>query len=87
MRRRRPRKGRKPHPIYDALGPSEVERQRAYRELFRHELDPGVVDGIRSATNGNYVLGTERFEQQVEAALDRRVSPGRAGRPKKGGAA
>jgi putative transposase len=76
-----------PHSLYDALGPSDVERQRAYRELFRYELDRGLVDEIRSATNGNYVLGTERFEQQVEAALGRRVSRGMAGRPRKGGAA
>ena len=33
----------------------------AYRELFRYELDPGVVDAIRKATNGNFALGDPRF--------------------------
>jgi putative transposase len=32
------------------------ERQQAYRELFRDELEAGVVDEIRRATNGNFVL-------------------------------
>lgn len=72
-----------PHPLYEAPDHDQAKRQRAYRALFRYELDPGLVDQIRSATNGNYALGSERFEQQVEAALGRRVTHGTAGRPKK----
>src|SRR3990170_3639579 len=45
-----------PHPLYDALGDAAM-RQAAYRELFRHELEPGMVDEIRRATNGNFALG------------------------------
>ena len=71
------------HPLYDALGDSPGDRRAAYRELFRYELNPGLVDEIRKATNGNYVLGTERFEQQVAAMLGRRVSRGVPGRPRK----
>ncbi len=73
-----------PHPLYDVLGSDAVSRQAAYRELFRYELEPGFVDEIRSATNGNFALGNDRFTQQVSAALGRRVVPGRPGRPKKG---
>lgn len=73
-----------PHPLYKSLGRDPIERQQAYRELFRHEFDPGWVDRIRRATNGNYVLGTERFESDVAAMLGRRVTPGQPGRPKKG---
>lgn len=47
-----------PHVLYNALGLDEVSRQVAYRELFRYELDIGVVDEIRKAINGNYVLGS-----------------------------
>lgn len=43
----------KPHPLYDALGLDSADRQSAYRELFRYELEPGLVDEIRRATNGN----------------------------------
>jgi len=72
-----------PHPLYTALGEDESARQAAYRELFRYQLDPGLVDDIRRATNGNYALGNARFAEQVAEALGRRVIPGTAGRPRK----
>lgn len=71
----------KPHPLYEALGRDAAERLAAYRELFRYQLDPGLVDQLRSATNGNYALGNERFRLEVAAALGRRVTRGQAGRP------
>jgi len=73
----------KPHLLYLSLGGDDESRQVAYRELFRHELEPGLVDDIRRATNGNFVLGNERFAAQVSAALGRRVIPGKSGRPRK----
>ena len=71
------------HPIYMALGRRVQERQEAYRELFRHEIEPGLVDDIRRATNGNFTLGNERFVAEVTAALGRRAIPGTSGRPRK----
>lgn len=73
----------RPHRLYKALGLDEIQRQSAYRKLFRHELDPDVVDAIRSATNGNYALGNERFANQVSMALGQRAAKGHAGRPPK----
>lgn len=72
-----------PHPLYLALGTSPTDRQAAYRELFRHHLDRGLVDEIRRATNGNFALGNEQFAKQVAEALARRVTPGKSGRPRK----
>ena len=72
-----------PHPMYLALGHTPAVRQLAYRELFRDQLDSGLADQIRHATNGNYALGSERFRQQVATVLSRRVSPGLPGRPRK----
>ena len=72
----------KPYPLYKALGVDAANRQAAYRELFRYELDIGLVDEIRKATNGNYALGNTLFVQQIEDALGRRVTAGKAGRPK-----
>ena len=72
-----------PHAVYGALGPDAASRQAAYRELFRYELEPGVVDEIRRATNGNYALGSDLFTEQIAAALGRRVTPGKPGRPRK----
>jgi putative transposase len=51
-------------------------------KLFRYELDPGLVDEIRKATNGNFVLGDSRFAVEIEATLGRRVVPGKSGRPR-----
>lgn len=33
-----------PHEIYQALGVDAPGRQAVYRELFRQQLQPGVVD-------------------------------------------
>ena len=73
----------KPHPLYEALGIDAAARQAAYRELFRYELEPGLVDEIRRATNGNYALGNEHFAAQVSSTLGRRSTPGKSGRPRK----
>ena len=72
----------KPHGLYTALEKTPEARQAAYRELFRYQLDPGLVDQLRSATNGNYALGNERFLSEMTAALGRRVTRGTAGRPR-----
>jgi putative transposase len=58
-------------------------RQAAYRELFRHQLDPGIIAEIRTATNGNYALGSTKFQAQVAEMLGRRVTQGKPGRPRK----
>lgn len=71
------------HLTYKEMGRDDQERQSVYRELFRHELDPGEIDRIRKATNGNFVLGSSHFQEEVETMLGRRVAPGRPGRPKK----
>jgi putative transposase len=72
-----------PHPQYLALGSTDETRREGYRQLFRSELDPHVVQDIRDATNGNLALGGERFKRQVEMMLGRRVSRGQPGRPRK----
>jgi len=40
--------------------------------LFCSELDFAAIDEIRQATNGNHALGSDRFQQDVGAALGRR---------------
>lgn len=55
----------------------------AYRELLDHEIEPNLIEDIRRATNGNFALGSERFETDIATALGRRASPGKSGRPRK----
>jgi putative transposase len=63
------------------LSGDEESRRASYRDLFRYELEPGTVDDIRQATNGNYALGDGRFVAEVERMLGRRVTRGKPGRP------
>lgn len=73
----------RPHSLYSALGRSDEARCGCYRALFRVHLEPALIDEIRQATNGNFVLGDARFGAAIEAMLQRRVTPGKAGRPEK----
>ena len=72
-----------PHHMYEMLGSDIWQRQSAYRELFRYELESGLIDEIRVTTNGNFVLGDSTFQEQVSKVLGRRVTPGKPGRPKR----
>ena len=70
-----------PHPLYESLGNTSELRAFNYRKLFATELKAEVIGDIRQATNGNYVLGNRRFQAEIAAALQRRTTPGRPGRP------
>ena len=71
-----------PHEQYLGIDRDDVSRRRAYRELFKAHMDVDLDDEIRTATNGNFVLGGSQFQEQIEQALGRRVTKGKAGRPK-----
>lgn len=71
----------RPHPVFAALGVDHRTCAERYRELFRHALEPGEVDRIRAATNGNHALGDDRFAAELAGALGRRVMRDKAGRP------
>ncbi|NOX08453.1 MAG: transposase [Gammaproteobacteria bacterium] len=72
-----------PHDIYKGLGHDDNHRKQNYRKLFQHPIDTEILDNIRSATNGNFALGTDHFKAQIESILGRRVMPGESGRPRK----
>jgi len=70
------------HGEYAALGATREVRAAAYRELFRSEIDPGLLAQLRRDLWECRPFGSERFKDEIEAALGRRVRPGKAGRPK-----
>jgi len=70
------------HSLYSLLGQTENERQIAYRQLFRVQLDAVDVNAIREATNKAWVLGNDRFRQRIEGLAGRRAAPVKSGRPK-----
>ena len=71
------------HQLYHGFGGTDEQRQEVYKELFRHQLEPGEIDCIRRATNGNFALGNDRFTEKMRDITGCRVSPGNAGRPRK----
>jgi putative transposase len=71
------------HLLYRRLGADPAARQAAYRELFRTSLAPEQVHGIRAAWQTGTPLGNDRFREQIEAAVNKKVGYARRGRPRK----
>ena len=69
---------------HEGLGATAEERQHAYRELFRSELDASELSDIRNSANRGWPLASERFKDEVERALKRAARPPRRGRPSGG---
>jgi putative transposase len=73
------------HEEYRALGMTELERQSAYRDLFSNSVDETGLQEIRKTVNRGWPLGSERFKDEIEAALERAARPPQRGRPRKSG--
>lgn len=76
---------RTPHAEYMSLGCNSEERRRAYRALFREQIDAVVLQKIRDSSNKGIALGNDRFKDEIEALSGSRVRPARMGRPRKSG--
>jgi putative transposase len=72
-----------PHPVCLALGRDKLVRQARYRDLFETELDKGVLRELRAASEFSVLLGNDRFREEIEAALSRKVGYAKRGRPAK----
>ena len=64
-----------PHPLYQDLGPTYLDRQQAYRALFKSHIADKTLEEIRQCTNKGWVLGNDRFKEKIEGQLDRRAQP------------
>ena len=63
------------HGLYNALGEDAIACQSAYRHLFEHHVPDRTIDAIRMATNKAWVLGNDKFQQQVEDLTQRPAKP------------
>ena len=63
-----------PHEVYRRLGATDAARCAAYRALFQRYLDDSAVNVLRAETELCGVAGSERFKEQIAAALRRRVT-------------
>jgi len=72
-----------PYRQYLNLSTTREDRLANYTGLFEIVIQVEELNHIRSATNGNHVLGSGRFQREIELALGKRTQPGRPGRPRK----
>lgn len=71
------------HPLYWALGNTPFEREAAYKALAEQALTPGELDAMRKSAIKGWAIGSEKFRTQLEKVAERRVTPGKRGRPYK----
>ncbi len=62
-----------PHECYFSLGKSDTERQRNYSELFKEAIPDAKLEEIRCATSRAWVLGEERFVNQIVKQTGRKL--------------
>jgi len=68
---------------YLCLGTTPQDRARVYGALVRESLEAPVLSEIRAAANRGAVLGSDRFKDQLESELGRRVRLRKPGRKAK----
>jgi putative transposase len=62
-----------PHECYVALGETPGERAAAYQRLLESGLEESDMRDIRSAANGGFALGDQQFNDELSAAIGKRV--------------
>lgn len=72
------------HHGYRSLARNEADRRLAYRALFRSCLDEDTLEALRDSVNKGWVLGSDRFRDQIEAVTERRAKPAPKGGRRKG---
>jgi len=71
------------HKCYQALGKNNTKRQESYRGLFEQHIPDCMIKEISDATNKAWVLGNNKFKQQIEEQTGRRASPQKRGGDRK----
>lgn len=72
------------HGICLGLGTSATDRQAAYPGLFHAQLSTEAAQQIRNCLDYNRPLGNDRFRQEIEQVLGRKIGMQRRGRPAPG---
>ena len=63
------------HKLYERLGRTNRERQLAYRLLFRTRVSEKTLNDIREATNKAWLLGNDKFREEIEKLTSRQTQP------------
>lgn len=70
-------------PAYLALGGSNTDRCAAYRRFVEARVSAGEYELIRASLQRGQLTGSQRFIDEVEAILGRRIERRGPGRPRK----
>ncbi|MFD2110841.1 transposase [Thiorhodococcus fuscus] len=70
-------------PCYMALSASAEERALRYREFVHEAIPEEEWNLIREALQRGQLTGSDRFTDQVEAMIDRRIEHRKPGRPRR----
>jgi putative transposase len=71
------------HATFTGLAATPEARRTAYQSLFYRGVDHDKLRAIRDATQRSWALGSDRFQNEITQALQRRATPPRRGRPPK----
>ncbi len=71
------------HAEYRRLGADSATRQAAYQLVFERAISDDRMQAIRDHLRQQRALGSERFQQQIEAVLGRSMQARERGRPRK----
>lgn len=71
------------HPLFLRLGGTAANRCSVYRQALHARMDGMAIEEIGKTLNQCRVLGSERFKDDIEVLLARRVRQGKRGRPRK----
>jgi putative transposase len=72
-----------PHELYMALGETDKARRDVYQGLFQAHIDEQNLADIRASWQTGTPLGNDRFREEIEAVLGKKVGYHKRGRPVK----
>ena len=70
-------------PTYLGLGRTEAERQKRYAQFLREAIPAGEWSLIREALQRGQLTGSQRFIDEIEQVVGRRIEHRAPGRPRK----
>lgn len=71
-----------PHPLYWALGNTPFAREQAYAERVAQGVATPVAQAMVASALHGWALGDEAFLAALQKQTERRLTPGRPGRPR-----
>lgn len=71
------------HSVFWALGNTPFDREANYKALLDLGISQREAEVLTEATLKGWPLGSDRFKESLSKQVNRRVAPGKRGRPRK----